>query len=111
MNKTSTRVTLFWKLQESSLFSENQKARIAQKLASKINAEGEVFLDQESERSQYQNRKLALRKLATLIKEALRRPKERKATQPPPKALAERKESKSKRSSIKASRRPPDLNE
>lgn len=111
VNKTSTKVTLFWKLQESALFSENQKSRIAQKLASKINAEGALVLDQESERSQYLNRKLALRKLAKLLKDALRRPKPRKATQPPPQALAERKEKKSKRSAIKSLRRPPKLNE
>lgn len=82
VNKVETRVQAFWRVGDSRLLSSEQKDRIAAKLASHMNWRGEVVVVASSERSQAQNREVAVKKLVALVRKALTVPKKRKATKP-----------------------------
>jgi ribosome-associated protein len=60
-------------------------------------------------RSQWRNRQVARRRLATLLEEAMRRPKQRRPTKPGRAARERRLEDKRHRSQKKAGRRPPEI--
>ena len=105
VNKTSTKVFVHWPIGKSSLFSEEEKQRLRTKLASRINNADELVVSSEEERSQLQNRVLAITKLHFLVTQALRVPKKRRPTRPTKASKVKRLESKKIRSKIKANRR------
>lgn len=80
VNKVSTKATLKWNVFASAAVSEGQKARIADKLASRMDGEGNIVLYSQGERIQQQNRADAVSKLYRLVEGALRVPKIRKPT-------------------------------
>ena len=82
VNKTSTKVTLRWSVAASRAFSPEQKNQIRAFLRNRINKEDELVLSVETERSQSQNRELAIERLNTLVKKALVRKKIRRPTKP-----------------------------
>jgi len=82
VNKTSTRVTLAFDVQESETLSEEQKALISRKLAGRMDKDGVLKVHSGETRSQYANRELARRRLAELIRCALEKPKKRRPTKP-----------------------------
>lgn len=71
INKTSTKVILHWSIGDSYVFTLEEKERIRQKLVNKINSCDEVVIMSEEERSQSQNRILAISKLNLLITRAM----------------------------------------
>lgn len=82
VNKTSTAVQLRWNLEYSSQFRVDEKQWLRKKLAHRLTLDGEILVDESSHRSQLKNRQGALSKFNTLLSEALKRPKKRKATKP-----------------------------
>ncbi len=105
VNKTSTKVFVHWSIGKSLVLSEEEKQRLRSKLAGKINNQDELVVSSEEERSQLQNRVLAIAKLHFLVMQALRVPKKRKATRPTRASKIRRLESKKMKSKIKAARR------
>ncbi|MGE5313263.1 MAG: alternative ribosome rescue aminoacyl-tRNA hydrolase ArfB [Acidobacteriota bacterium] len=101
VNKLATKAELLFDLARSSAFNEADKARIAQKLARHIDSEGFVAVSSQESRSQFQNKRLAARKLAALITRALHVPKSRKKTQPTRQSVTRRLEGKKLRSAVK----------
>lgn len=101
VNKTSTKITLRWNVKKSSALNDEQKQRILQKLSSQITADGDLIIHSSSTRSQDQNKKMALIRLAQLISKALYVPKKRMATRVSKGAKEARLEEKSHRSEIK----------
>ena len=83
VNKRETKAVVHWSVDNSTAFTDGQKAMIHQALANRINHEGEVVLDTEAERSQLQNRLAAIRTLKTLVHDALTPDAERIPTSPP----------------------------
>ena len=82
VNKTETRVELFWKIESSYIFSEEQKVLIANKLSNRVNKSGELIFSSDRYRTRQQNQSHCLRKLSASIEKALTKPKKRKKTKP-----------------------------
>ena len=82
VNTSSSRVEVRWNPGESSALTTDEKARVAQRLASRIDSSGWVRVAASDTRSQRQNRLLAEQRLATLIARALTVRKKRVKTAP-----------------------------
>jgi ribosome-associated protein len=104
VNKTSTRITVRWNIKKSDIMTAEQKERIIQKLASAITAEGDLIIHSSSSRSQDQNKKDALDRLAYIVRNALHIPKKRMATKVSRGTKEARLQEKGKRSKIKKMR-------
>lgn len=105
VNKTSTKAILHWSIKHSSVLNLEEKARLRIKLSNKINNNDEVVVMSKEERSQSQNRALAIVHLQSLVAQALRIPKKRRPTRPTLSSKLKRLESKKIRSRVKAGRR------
>ncbi len=108
VNKSSTRVELVWTLGQSRAISDAQRARIRDKLASRLDADGNVRIVASDTRSQRQNRALAEERLVILVRRALAVPKVRKRTKPGKGAIERRLTEKHKHSDQKRERRTRD---
>ena len=82
VNKTSSRVEIFWNIPASRALSEEEKAGVLERLASKLTTEGSVRIVASDMRSQSRNRDLAEERLAELVRRALVVPKKRRPTRP-----------------------------
>lgn len=105
VNKTSTKVFVHWPIENSTVLTDDEKKRVRTKLANRINNENELVVFSEKERSQAQNKELAIVRLQNLVDEALHVPKIRRATRPTLGSKIRRIESKRMRSQIKTQRR------
>ena len=106
VNKVSTKVELRFHVASSQVLTEDEKAVVAEKLAARINAAGELLLVSQSERSQLKNREKVTEKFYALITRALTPRKKRKATRPSLASREERLETKRRQSEKKANRKP-----
>ena len=105
VNKVETMVEGYFPVQASLLLTMEQKILITNKLANKITDEGFLLVKSQTERSQLGNKKEVIRKINTLINNALIKPKKRKPTKPTKAAKEKRIESKKKQGDIKQSRK------
>ena len=80
VNKTSSKVELYFHIENSKGLSEEEKSRLAKKLENRITASGEIILSSELSRSQHKNKEDVQNKFFELIEEALKKPKPRKKT-------------------------------
>ncbi|MFD2147556.1 alternative ribosome rescue aminoacyl-tRNA hydrolase ArfB [Mucilaginibacter antarcticus] len=94
VNKVSSKVELLFSVDESTLFTDEEKTRINQKLQSRFNKDSLVQVICDEERSQYLNKEKAVERLMSLLLQALHVPKKRKATKPSRSSKAERLDSK-----------------
>ena len=109
VNKTSSRVEIFWNVLESRALTEEQRVRLTAKLASRLTTEGSIRVVASDMRSQSRNRDLAEERLADLVRQALIVPRKRKATKPTRAAKEARLESKKRHSTKKRDRRSTPL--
>lgn len=105
VNKLETRVELEFDVKHSPSLSVHQRDAILEQLRSRIDARGVLRIVSQESRSQWTNRKLALEKLAGLLRHALKPKKKRKATTPPYHAHEKRLRSKKQRGEKKSMRR------
>jgi ribosome-associated protein len=105
VNKTSSRVEIFWNVSASRALTDEQRARLSQKLASRMTSDGSIRVVASDMRSQTRNRELAEERLADVVRRALVIPKKRRATKPSRASKEARLESKKRHSSKKAERR------
>jgi ribosome-associated protein len=105
VNKVSTAVELRLDVWRSSLPPE-VKQRLIALAGNRVTSEGVLLIDSREHRTQSQNREAARSRLLALLRQAVRRPKPRRATRPRAGASEKRLESKKVRSSVKALRRP-----
>jgi len=105
VNKVETSVTVLWKLEDSTVFTESEKERILLKLKNKINAEGILQTTVSESRTQLQNKKIATEKIQELVNKSLIVPKKRIATKPSRAKVEKRLESKKKLSEKKENRK------
>jgi len=105
VNKVSSKVELLFNIEQSSLFSDDEKQLLQQKLTSRFNKDGYVQVMSEEERSQYLNKEKALEKLQVILTKALHQPKKRKATKPTKAMKAARLAGKKLQSAKKENRR------
>jgi ribosome-associated protein len=109
VNKTSSRVEIFWNVVGSRALTEEQRSRLTQKLASRLTTEGSIRVVASDMRSQSRNRDLAEERLADLVRQALIIPKKRRATKPTRAAKEARLEAKKRHSTKKRDRRTTSL--
>lgn len=105
VNTSSTRVELLWNLERSRAVNAEQRERLREKLASRIDSDGNVRVVASANRSQLRNREEAEVRLATLVRRALVVPKARKKTRPTRGSIEERLRAKKERGMRKAQRR------
>jgi ribosome-associated protein len=105
VNKTSTQVELLFDVAHSPSLTDAQRQRILHKLKNAIDQDGVLHLNEQSERSQYQNKQQAIEKFKSLITAALRIPKPRRATRPTKASKEKRITGKKQRSEVKKFRK------
>lgn len=86
VNKTSSRIEITWNVRDSSVLSDEQRAMLNEKLASRLSSDGVIRVVASEMRSQRQNRERAEARLADLIRRALTPRKKRKPTRRPRRA-------------------------
>ena len=104
VNKTSSRVEIFWNIDKSRAVTDEQRTRLLGKLASRLTSDGSVRVVASDTRSQTRNRDLAERRLAELVARSLSIPRKRKPTKPSKAAKEARLEAKRHQSSKKRER-------
>ena len=105
VKKVETSVTVIWKVEDSTVFTESEKERILLKLKNKINAEGILQTTVSESRTQLQNKKIATERIQELVNKSLIVPKKRIATKPSRAKVEKRLESKKKLSEKKENRK------
>jgi ribosome-associated protein len=105
VNTSSTRVELLWNVERSRAVDSHQRARLRDKLAARIDGDGNVRVVASANRSQLRNREDAEVRLATLVRRALVVPKARKKTRPTRGSVEERLRTKKELSRKKQERR------
>ena len=107
VNKVETKVRARIDLDRVDGLSEAERARARMVLASRLDAEGRLFVAVDMERSRAMNESLALARLVDLVTKAARVPKHRVATKPTKASRERRLASKRSRSSTKGGRSAP----
>lgn len=109
VNTSSTRVELLWNVARSTALSNDQRWRLLEKLASRLDGDGNIRVVASAFRSQTRNRRDAEERLAALVRRALVIPKARKRTRPSRAAVQSRLDAKRKTSEKKKIRRERDF--
>ena len=94
VNKVSSKVELLFSIDNSLLFTDDEKLLLNEKLQARFNKDGLVQIICDEERSQYLNKEKAIERLIVLLTRGLHVPKIRKATKVSKAAKAARLESK-----------------
>jgi ribosome-associated protein len=105
VNTSSTRIELLWNVGTTRALTEEQRERVSEKLASRLDGERNIRVVASDRRSQRQNRESAEERLADLIRTALVVPKKRRPTKPSRAAKQARLDSKKRESNKKRERR------
>jgi ribosome-associated protein len=101
VNKVSSRITLRFNVRSSPSLRPDQKARLEQKLASRLGDAGVLRISSQRHRSQAMNREAALGRFVELLEEALQEPKPRRKTKASDSAKQRRLKEKARRGEIK----------
>jgi ribosome-associated protein len=109
VNKSSTRVEVWWDVAASPSLTEDQRARLLSRLATRLDRAGRLRLVSSGSRSQLRNREDVTERLRDVVAKALVVPRLRRRTKPTRASKVARVEAKRRRSAVKRDRkRPPD---
>ena len=107
VNTTDSRVALSWNVADSAALSEDQRAKLFQRLKRRMIA-GTLVVTASEQRSQLRNREIALARLAGLVAEGLApAPATRRRTKPTRGSNFRRLDAKKQRSATKQQRQKP----
>ncbi len=104
VNKVASAAQLRFMLPQNTSIPVAARNRLRRLAGQKINDDGTILINARSERSQEQNRRDALERLAELVRAALIEPKIRKKTRPTKASKERRMDSKKRRGSTKQGR-------
>ena len=104
VNKVSTRITLRFDLEASPSLREEEKARLRERLATRINKDGVLQVSSQRYRTQSGNREAALERFVELVRAALEVSTPRRKTRVPRGVNRRRLENKRRRSEVKRQR-------
>ena len=104
VNKTETKVALWFDVAASTIFDNEEKTRIFSKLTTAITDDGYLQLNCDEQRSQLQNKQLVIERAIRMLEKALIVAKPRKKIKPS-KAMVEKRLEDKRRTSIKKSER------
>ncbi len=82
VNKVSSKAELRFRPADSRALTDVQKARLATRLAGRLLESGELLVTSQTHRSQAENRRVCMKKLAAILDGALERKKTRIRTKP-----------------------------
>jgi ribosome-associated protein len=105
VNKVATAVQLRFNIESSSAFNETEKARLLQRLRSRLTKEGDLIIHANRYRTQEGNRNDAVHRLGDLLQEALRKPIKRRKTKPSRAAVEKRLDGKRRQANKKNQRK------
>ena len=105
VNTSSTRIELLWDLDRSTAVTDEQRTRLREKLATRLDSAGMVRVVSSARRSQQQNREAAEERLAVLVRDALVVQKKRRPTRPSRASKEERLSDKRRHAERKRNRR------
>lgn len=108
VNKVNSRITLRFNIPGSTILTDDEKAVLLTKLASRLTDAGDLMVHAQDKRSQLQNKEAALQKLDEILAKALQKKKARKATKPSKTAVQKRITGKKKQSEKKQWRQKPE---
>jgi len=109
VNKVSSKIELFFDVENSAEFSDEEKRLLFKNLATQLTKENILLLTCDESRSQHKNKELAIQRFLELIQQALIIPKKRKPTKPSKASVRKKAENKKKISVKKALRKKPGL--
>ena len=109
VNKVSSKVELIFNVQETLLFSDEEKALLLERLKTKIDTEGNLHIVSQVDRSQLANKEISITKFLALLEKSLTIQKKRKPTKIPKAVIAKRLANKSVTAAKKQSRAKPNL--
>ncbi len=107
VNKVETKVRARVDLDRVDGLSEAERERVKATLASRLDADGRLFVAVDLERSRARNEAIAMSRLTELIAKAAKVPKKRKPTRPTRASKERRLESKRSRAGTKVGRSRP----
>jgi ribosome-associated protein len=107
VNTSSTRVEVSWNVADSPGVSSEERARLLEGLASRLDSTGTLRLVSSGSRSQLRNKQEVTERLRSLVAAALVVPKKRRPTRPSRAAKAARLDAKRRRATTKRQRKPP----
>jgi ribosome-associated protein len=105
VNKVNSKVTLTFNVSNSALLDDIEKGVIMEKLANKLDSEGNLHIQSQEKRSQIQNKEIAIRKFYDILSKAFQKKKIRKVTKPSKGAIEQRLKEKKVLSEKKKGRR------
>jgi ribosome-associated protein len=109
VNKVSSKVVLTFDLKNSQGLSEEEKALLENKLASRLTSEQILILNCDEDRSQLKNKAIVTKRFLNIIAAGLVIPKIRKATKIPKSVIRKRIKDKKSLSETKQNRRKPNF--
>jgi ribosome-associated protein len=104
VNTTNSRITVRWNIPASSALTDEQRARLLEKLQSQLTSDGDLIVHHSSSRSQQQNKEMAIALLGQKIQSALYVPKKRMKSRMPKRAKEAHLHAKAHRGAIKKMR-------
>ncbi len=109
VNKVASKVVLYFNVEASAQFTDDEKARLTEFFQNRLNKQGVLVMDCSESRSQFRNKALVTQKFLDLIIEGLKEEKERKPTKVPKAVKRKRLDTKRKNAEKKANRKPPKI--
>ena len=90
VNKVATKAKIWWNVGASAMLNSEEKERVRNALANRINDRDELLIESQETRSQLENKKLAIERLTRLVRSALVVQEERVATKPTESSIVRR---------------------
>lgn len=109
VNKVSSKVELIFNVSNASFLSDEEKSLLQEKLANRLDNEGNLHIVSQEDRSQLLNKQRTVIKLMNLLTKSLQVQKKRKPTKIPKAVIEKRLTTKSITSSKKENRKKPGL--
>jgi ribosome-associated protein len=109
VNKTASKVEVYYDLENSQALTESEKDRLRNKLSAKISSEGILSLQSGETRSQHRNKTIVIERLIELLQQNLKVAKPRKKTKPSKGSVERRLKSKKVNAFKKSNRKPPSV--
>jgi ribosome-associated protein len=109
VNKVASKVVLSFYLNQSKGLTDEEKARLQHKIATKLTQDSLLIITSEEDRSQFKNRTIAINKLIKCLDDGLKIPKKRQKTKVPRSVNEKRLQSKKVMSVVKQNRKAPNL--
>lgn len=107
VNTSSTKVELRFDVAASPSLTDDQRARLLERLSSRLTNDGVLVLHASEHRSQTRNREAVMERFADLLRDGLRTRALRRPTRPSRGAKEQRLDEKKRRAETKRLRQPP----